>query len=195
MSEPLKSRQVTAVPTGVDGAVGVQKWYVAIVNSRHEKSVAEKLTALGVESYVATQEELRVWKNGRRRRIDRVIIPSVVFIRCSEAERREIVQLPYINRFMVNRTADSGTLNKPVAVIPDNQILRLQYMLGHSNTPVTFDPTRFRVHDNVRVIRGDLQGLEGEIIRNNDGIHTLTILIPQLGGATVHISPHDVEKL
>ncbi len=197
MSEPAKSQHVTAVPQGVDGAVGVgsSHWYVGMVNSRHEKSASDKLSSLGIENYVATQEEVRIWSNGRRRRLQRVVIPGIVFIRCTDRERRDIVQLPYINRFMVNRSVETGGLNKPVAVIPDRQLHRLQYMLGHSDSPVTFEPTVYRIHDNVRVIRGRLQGLEGEIMRHSDGSHTLTISIAQLGGATVHIDPHDVEKL
>ena len=110
---------LTAVPAGVDGAVGVPdvKWFVAIVNSRHEKAVREKLTEIGLEAYVATQEEMHIWKNGRRKMIDRVVIPSMVFVHCTEPQRRQIITLPYICRFLVNRSADSGGLNKPVAVI------------------------------------------------------------------------------
>ena len=71
---------VTAGPSCVDGAVGVPeaKWFVAIVNSRHEKSVAEKLQATGIETYVAAQKEMRVRANGRRKIIDRVVVPSMV---------------------------------------------------------------------------------------------------------------------
>lgn len=197
MSNYLAYSSVAAEPKGVDGAVGVAeaKWFVAIVNSRHEKSVAEKLGERGVDCYVATQREMRIWQNGRRKMIDRVVIPSVVFIRCTEKERREIVALPYVNRFMVNRTADTGTLNRPAATIPAVQMQRLQFMLGQSETPVNFEPTIFKVSDNVRVIRGHLRGLEGEIMKNSDGTHTLTISLSLLGGATVTINPTDVEKL
>lgn len=191
------SEVFTAVLAGVDGAVGVStpKWYVAIVNSRHEKAVQEKLTKLNIESYVATQKELRVWSNGKRKLIDRVVISSVVFIKCTEKERREIVSLPYINRFMVNRTTISGTLRRPVAVIPDIEIEKLKFMLGQTDTPVEFIPTEFHVHDNVRVIRGSLRGLEGEIRRTADGTHTLVVGLSLLGGAIIHISPQDVEKI
>ena len=191
------SPSTAAVPTGVDGAVGVPaaKWFVAIVNSRHEKSAADRLRESGLETYVATQREMRVWANGRRRRIDRVVIPSTVFVRCTEKERRVIVTLPFINRFMVNRTADSGGLNKPVAVIGDAEINRLKFMLGNSDTPVGFAPTEFRVNDNVRVVRGNLRGLQGEIRRNSDGTHTLVVSLSLLGGATVFIDPCDVEKI
>ena len=94
MSIGSDSEAFAAVPSGVDGAVGVagRKWYVALVNPRHEKSVSEKLQGLGIESYVATQSELHQWKNGRRRQIERVVIPGVVFVRSTEKERREIVR-------------------------------------------------------------------------------------------------------
>lgn len=187
----------TPKPQGLDGAVGVPeaKWFVAIVNSRHEKKVAENLQETGVSSYVATQKEMKVWKNGKRKTVDRVVIPSVVFVNCTEKERRQIVGLPFIYRFMVNRSAESGTLNKPIAVIPDLQIRKLQFMLGQSDLPVNFVPSAFKVKDNVRVIRGSLKGLYGQIMENSDGTHTLTVGLELLGGAAVKIDPYDVEKI
>lgn len=188
---------LTAVPQGVDGAVGVSesKWFVAIVNSRHEKAVGERLSEIGMETYVAIQKEMRIWANGRRKLVDRVVIPSMVFVKCSEKERRQIVNHPYINRFLVNRSADSGGLNKPVAVIGDAEIQKLKFMLGQSDSPVEFVPTEFRVNDTVRVVRGNLRGLEGEIRQNSDGSHTLVVSLSLLGGATVHIQSQDVEKI
>lgn len=187
----------TAMPIGVDDAVGMpkSKWFVAIVNSRHEKTVGDKLKEFDIESYVATQKEMRVWKNGRRKIIDRVVIPSVVFVKCTEKRRRDIVNLPFINRFMVNRSAGAGSLNKPVAEITDAEIDKLKFILGQSEHPVNFAPTVFRINDNVRVVRGKLRGLEGEIRKNPDGTHALAISLSLLGGATVFIDPQDVEKI
>lgn len=187
----------TAVPTCVDGTVGVSdaKWFVALVNSRHEKAVAEKLLEINIESYVATQKEMRLWKNGRRKMIDRVVIPSMVFVKCTDIQRQEIVALPYINRFMVNRTIETNGLNKPVAVISDSEIQTLKLMLGQSDYKVEFVPTVFSAKDKVRVIRGSLCGLEGEIRNNPDGTHCLMVSIPMLGGAIMHIAPKEVEKI
>ncbi|MDE6483971.1 MAG: UpxY family transcription antiterminator [Duncaniella sp.] len=188
---------VAAVPAGVDDAVGVaeKRWYVAMVNARHEKKVADSLSERGVESYVATQREVHVWANGRRRAVDRVVIPAVVFVKCTEACRKEIVNLPYIFRFMVNRTVDPAGGNRPVATIPERQMQTLKFMLGQSEIPVDFTPAVFRLHDTVRVIRGHLKGLEGTIISNPDGSHTLAVSLDLLGGATVKIDPSDVERL
>lgn len=189
--------RVESIKDGSEGTGGVPeaRWYVAVVNSRHEKKVAEQLEALGIECYVAIQRELRVWRNGRHRMVDRVVIPSVVFVKCTEKQRREIVAFPFILRFMVNRSVDSGTMHKPVAVIADCQIRKLQFMLGQSDIPVNFVSAKYKVHDNVRVIRGQLAGLEGEIMRNSDGTSSLTVGIPLLGGATVMIDPLDVELI
>ena len=188
---------VATVPSGVDGAVGVPeaKWFVAIVNSRHEKSVAESLHNLKVECYVATQKEMRVWSNGKRKIIDRVVIPSLVFVKCTENKRREIVALPYINRFMVNRTAETNGLNKPVAVIGDAEIAKLKFMLGQAERPVEFVPNIYKVRDIVRVVRGSFQGLTGEILSNSDGTHALLVGISLLGGARMLIDPVDVVKI
>lgn len=198
MSGVVLSHGVAAVPSGVDDAVGVsdRKWYVAIVGNNREKSAAEKLEALGFESFVASQEELRVWKNGRRKTVDRVLLSATVFVRCTESERRRIVvNLPYINRFMTDRAAKSdASLNRPLAVVPDSQMAALRFMLGQSDNPVTFSGD-YVSGQNVRVVRGNLRGLEGEIVSLADGSSQLVIVIDALGCAKVHINPIDVEHI
>lgn len=65
-------------------AVGVSKplkWYVAVVSNNTEKVCAERIAALGYDTYVPTQKELRRWKNGRRKIIDRIVIHAAVFVR------------------------------------------------------------------------------------------------------------------
>lgn len=197
MSDDKNITSVPPVPLGVDDAVGVSnaKWFVAIVNSRHEKSVSEKLRQIGIDSYVATQTEVRVWANGRRKTVESVVISSMVFVHCTEEQRRQIVTLPYINRFLVNRSANSAGLDKQVAIISEAEMAKLKFMLGNSTSPVEFIPTEYRIHDNVRVVRGKLRGLEGEIRKTADGTHKLVVSLSLLGGASVFIDPADVTKL
>ena len=187
------TKNVAAESSDLDVAAGIpdRKGFVARVSPRHEKSVSARLGEMGLESYVALQQELHVWANGRRKMVDRVVIPSVVFVNCTETERREIVVLPSIVRFMMDRSS----IERRLAVIPGVQIERLRFMLGQSDTHVEFAPTEFRINDTVRVIRGSLRGLEGEIRAKSDGTHTLIVSLSLLGGATVHIDPKDVEKL
>lgn len=182
----------------VDEAVGVPEvyWFVAIVSSRAEKKVAEKLADAGLEAYVPVQEEVRVWKNGRKANVARVLIPSKVFIRCSETTRRQIIKMPYILRFMTNRAGAATSLgNKPLAHVPDAEIEKLKFILGASNRPVTF-AERFVKGQRMQVLRGPFRGLEGEILKDTDGSASrLYINIDFLGSASVEIDVADLEPL
>lgn len=189
---------VTTEPTGVGGAVGVSgaKWFVAIVKHNTEKAVGERLTEMGYETYVPIQTEYKVWRNGRKAKVDRVVIPSVVFIRCTERERRVVVTSPFVNRFMTNKAGTSAPAgNKPLAIIPDHQIAKLRFILCNSDTPVEFSSRTYRKGDIVRVIRGNLRGLEGEVHSIDDKNSELIISLDCLGNARLVIETINVEPV
>lgn len=189
-------RPVTTTPK-VDDAVGVKKacWFVAIVNNKSERQCAQRLEKLGYECYVPTQEELHVWRTGVKKVVNRIILPSMVLIHTTEAERKQrIVTLPYINRFMSNRASTKDTFGRsPVAIIPNNQIQRLKFILGNADAPVEFEPTTFKLGDKVCVIRGGLTGAEGHIIECGDDTY-FAIQVDFLGVAKVKIQKEDVER-
>ena len=179
----------------VDDAVGVAKakWFIAIVNNRSEKTSAERLTKMGIESYVPVQEELRVWNNGKRVTVEKVMIPSKIFIHCTERQRREIVTLPFIFRFMTNRAGTSvNTVSKPLAIVPDYEIEQLKFMLGVEEAKVAFTD-RFVKGDKVKVRRGPFRGLIGVVLEDAETKTShLYIDIDFLGSAFVEIDPKDV---
>lgn len=198
MSARNETNSVVTVPSGVGSAVGVAKsnWFVAVVKNNTEKAVLERMLKLGYECYVPIQKEIRIWRNGKRAIVDRVVIPSLVFIHCTEAVRREVVSLPFIIRFLTNRAGSSPEgLNKPLAIIPDGQIRTLQFMVGNSDTPVTFTPCIYRQGDKIRVIRGNLKGLEGEVQIVDDRHSELSVVIGLLGSAKLTIDTVDVELI
>lgn len=198
MSASVDTECVTTVPLGVGDAVGVEnsKWFVAIVNNNSEKAVQERLDKLNYESYVAKQKTIRVWKNGRKSKIDKVLIPSLVFIKCTEAERRDIVTLPFINRFMMNRASSvSSNTSRRLAIIPQKEIDTLKFMLGQSDIPVSFVDTHFRVNDRVEVVRGSLKGLEGEVVSISGHKSVVIVRIDILGSARVEIDTVDIKHI
>jgi len=187
---------VAAFPPGESAGAAGRRWFIAILNSRSEKATAERLTRLGVENYLPTQDEVRVWRNGRRARVERVVIPSVIFVRCTEPERREIVSLPYINRFMTNKAGSSAvTGGKPLATVSDDEIHRLKFMLGQSDIPVTITDRPYRVGDRARVVRGCLKGLEGEVIAVSPSQSELTIGLEHIGYARLVIDTVNMELI
>lgn len=167
MATPMEISSEEPVPQGNGCAGGVpdRQWFVAIMRKHNtEKAAAQRLTDAGFESYVATQKELKIYPSGKRARIDRVVIPSMVFIHCTEDERLQAVKMPFVSHFLTDKAGTAGPFGrKPLATVPDIQMERLRFMLGNSDTPVTFTPT-FVPGQRVRVVRGRLRGLEGTIL-------------------------------
>jgi len=179
MADRQEYNLATPATKSVDGAGGVPGacWYVAIVNHNAEHAVSRALNQAGYSTYVADQKELRVWRDGRRRHVNRVVIPSTIFIYCTE---------------------ESG--GSPPATVPDSQIERLRFMLGASDSPVEFVSRPFSPGTRVTVVRGSLRGLEGEVVYGGGSADSsgaaparLVISLDRLGYATVAISPLDLQ--
>lgn len=189
---------VTPVTDVVDDAVGVPKacWYVAIVNHNSEKQASWKLNELGIENYLPTQSETRVWKNGRKSKVNRVVIPSTLFIHCTEQKRVELAGLPFIFRFMTNKAgALTDAIHKPLAVIPDDEIDRLKFMLGQTDVPVRITDRPFKTGDKARVIRGPLRGLSGEVTDLKSDRSELVVALNFFGCARLSIATVNLEKI
>lgn len=198
MDADIHSGHVAAAPPGAGAAGGAdsRKWFVAIVNNNTEKAVQERLERLCYETYVAKQTVVRVWKNGRKAKIDKVVIPSMVFIRCTEKERREIVTLPFVNRFLTDKAAETAKgVSKPLAVIPQEQIDLLRFMLGQSNIPVTLVDTPLKIEDKVVIVRGDLKGIEGEVIQVKEDKSEVVVRLDLLCSAKIAIDSADLERI
>ena len=198
----IQADKETVAPTATDvgDAVGMEKreWFVAIVNYNTEKSVKQKLDNLKYEAYVATQPTLRIWKNGRKAKIERVVIPNMVFIKCSKSERKQIVTLPFINRFLTNRAGNTSanSKTKPLAIIPQKEIETLQYMLCQPDIPITFiEAPTLKLKDKVVVVRGKLKGIEGSVIETYEDKSEVVVSIDILGTAKMTINTTDLELI
>ena len=75
-----KSKSVNAGPisgTG-EGVSHSKRWYVALVRMHHEKKVAERLSKMGIDSFVPVQQQIHQWSD-RRKVVDTVLLPMMVF--------------------------------------------------------------------------------------------------------------------
>lgn len=183
------ARTATSSANGADDREARSKFWIAVyTRPRSEKKVASELAKSGFESYVPIQTIVKQWSD-RKKKVDCVVIPMVVFARISTENVLDIRKHPLVIKVL--------TLpgQKNPARIPEEQISRLKFMLSESDVPVVFEQTEFKQLDMVRVIRGNLSGLEGEVVRTNDGQTKLIISIDILGGATVTIDPIDLEVI
>lgn len=192
-NKPLSSLSTSVVSDAV--GLPLSHWFVAIVKQNTEKAVRDRLEESGHECYVAVQEEMHVWKNGRKSKVERVLIPSIVFIRSTEEERKKIVNLPYITRFMVDPASGLQGDHRPLAKVPADQIEKLRFMVGHSSSPVTIGTKNYKKGDKVRVIRGSLKGMEGEVNSSDGKSSELVVNIDFIGSARLKIDTINVEPI
>lgn len=195
-----------------DDAVGIfriskeeKHWYVAVVNNKSEKICLEKLqqrlknqpdNEQTYDVYVPIQQEIRVGCDAKRKKMDRIVFPALVFIRCTDIVRRkEIVYLPYIKRFMVNIAGAPQNSHRPIAVIPDSQMRSLMRMVSDAESEVTIESRPLHLGERVRVNGGKLVGLEGNVWEDSNGSTSLVITIDMLGCAKVIIARDLLEPI
>ena len=174
------------VPVTSDREAHSKRWIAALVQSCLEKKVGERLDKLGVENYIPTQTVIRQWSD-RKKKIERVVIPMIVFIRTDEMTERRLRMQTYIRKIL------SYPGQWKAAVIPDAQIDRLKFMLRHAESSVELLEQTLQVGEAIRVSRGPLKGLEGEIYQVQPDKPMVAIRIDCLGYACVSIDKSDLE--
>ena len=165
-----------------------KRWIAALVQMCTEKKVGEKLSQLNIENYVPIQREVHQWSD-RKKKIDRVVIPMVVFIRTDEYTEKQIRNYSFIYKIL------SYPGSKDAAIIPDQQIERLKFMLKYAESQVQLNEKIFSIGDMVRIVRGPLRGLEGELCNIVEEKPMVAIRIDFLGYACINVSKSDVDSV
>ncbi|MBK5196153.1 MAG: UpxY family transcription antiterminator [Proteiniphilum sp.] len=164
-----------------------RRWLAAYVKMHHEKKVRDRLTDIGIESFLPLQTEVRQWSD-RKKTVERVLISMMIFVKVDREEQLRVLQLPAVLRYMVLRGEHGPT------EIPDKQMERFRFMLDYSDSTISFNTTDLQPGEQVLVIKGALKGLTGELI-NVDGKSSIAIRIERLGCATVEMSAGMVERI
>lgn len=183
-----KSRGISSVD-GTDVREAHSKfWIAAYTRPRSEKKVKSYLDKLGIEAYLPIQKQIRQWSD-RKKKVDVVVIPMVIFVNIDKEDFHKIISHPLILRPFTFPGC------KDIAKIPVNQIDKLKFILGQSDYPVHFDPADFQIKDKVRIIRGTLMGLTGEVISYDNNSLELAVSIALGGTARLKIEKIDVESV
>lgn len=164
-----------------------RKWYVAYVRMFHERKTAEKLAAMGIESFVPVREEIHQWSQ-RKKKVMRVLIPQMIFIHATQKERLEALTLASISHYMVLRGEHSP------AVIPDAQMKQFMFMVDYSEETIEMYNSPLEPGQTIRVIKGPLAGLEGELLEI-EGKSKVFVRLDLLGCAGVDMPVGYVEAI
>ena len=152
-------------------------WHAVFTASRAEKKVRDRLEELGVECFLPVQTVLRQWTY-RKSRVVVPVIAGLVFVRVGRQEQVKVLQ----------------TKGVVAAVIPDKQMEDFRFLLDFSEEAVEMTNENIKAGDLVRVVKGSLRGMEGELIRHK-GVTKVLVRIDMLGCAMVSIPASFVEKL
>ena len=99
-----------------------KNWYVLYTKPRHEKKVADRLTAAGYEVYCPLHKIKRKWSD-RIKTVEEPLFRGYVFIHIEDAKREEVFSYPGTVRYLF-------WLRRP-AVVREEEIAAIQKWLGH----------------------------------------------------------------
>jgi len=168
-------------------------WFVARVRSCCELKAGDFYGKLGYESFVPVRKEIHKWSD-RRKVIDRILLPHLVFVRMNETQRRQSCsQNPYVTGFMSAHRPGSELLFKP-AVVRDEDMDIFRSFLVDTQYPVDIVTASLAPGDQVRIISGPLEGRECELV-SIEGRKCLISRLGILGAAAVEISADMVRKI
>lgn len=186
-SERVTTKVLSAHVTGNGVALSKKRWLVAQVRIYHEKKTSERLTKMGIENYVPVQRKTHLWSD-RRKQIDHIVIPMKIFVRVDAQEQKDVLMLSAVSRYMVLHGESAP------AVIPDTQMEKFKFMLDYSEEAVNMSNAPLSPGEKVRVIKGPLRGLEGELVTLN-GKTKIAVRLDMLGCASVDMPVGYIERV
>ena len=162
-------------------------WVAALVKINTEKKVAERLSKLGYHSYVPTQTEIHQWSD-RKKKIERIVIPMIIFVLVDKEEENNLRKNSFIYKFI------SYPGQVEAAVIPNEQIENLKFMLHNADSSVEFSDCPYEIGEEIEIVRGPLKGLYGELCYTEKGRPMVGIYIKLLGYSYVSVDIKDVRR-
>lgn len=149
--------------------MSTQAWFAVKVNSRYEFRASQELRERGIEPFLPVRKSLRRWTD-RRKVIEEPLFPGYVFGRFRPSERVQVLRCAGVVQILgVGRTPT------PVS---DEEIASVYRLM---NSPVALFPyPRVPVGEKVRVEEGPLAGVEGTVVRAEDGKPRLVVSVTLL---------------
>lgn len=162
-------------------------WIAALVQMCTELKVSLKLNKLGFQTYVPTQTEIHQWSD-RKKKVERIVIPMVIFVQVDKESVKSLITYSFIHKLI------SYPGQRDAAIIPDEQIDKLKFMLNHADSNVEVSDSVYEIGEEVEIIRGPLKGFSGELCYFEAGKPKIGVHLELLGYACVNVNINDVKS-
>jgi len=157
-------------------------WYVAYTYPRHERAVADQLERKSVEAFLPTFTETSQWKD-RRVKLELPLFPGYVFARITASERVKILSVPSVIRMLHYQGA--------LAPVSEDEIDTIRQFLTQG---AKLRPHRYlAVGDLVRVREGVFTGVQGIVVRENNGCRLVVSIGLIQQSVAMEVDAHSLE--
>jgi len=145
-------------------------WYVLFVRSNQERQVARHLQSRNLEHYLPCYCSVRDWKD-RRVTLEMPLFPGYVFVRLCLPEKVKAITVPNVVGLLGTRDTPSSISNE--------EIHRIRMGVEYGNA----EPCAYlKQGDRVRITSGVMAGLEGMLVRRQNGMR-MVIALDSIGRA------------
>ena len=131
-------------------------WYVANT-CRQEKKIKQRLDSMGIENFIPFQQIARKI-HGVDKLIEVPVIPNLVFIHTTFKSCMSLIQ-EYAFDMRYLRDRETGNF----LIVPDKQMEDFKQIMDLNPDNISFDNEVLTVGSKVRVMKGNLCGVEGEL--------------------------------
>ncbi|HLW19453.1 MAG TPA: UpxY family transcription antiterminator [Cyclobacteriaceae bacterium] len=131
------------------------QWYVMYTTPRSEKKVEQRLKEKGLEVYLPIVEEIRQWSD-RKKKVQRPLFNGYLFVHTTKDKLWESLQVSGAVKF-VNFAGEHATIR-------EEEIASLKRVIA-TGVAVEVETSDIVKGQQVRILGGPLQGLEGECIQ------------------------------
>jgi transcription antitermination factor NusG len=163
---------------------GELSWWALYTRHQHEKTVAEMLSNKGFDVFLPLYDSVRRWKD-RNKLLSLPLFPGYVFVRGGLSRKLQVVSTPGVHMILYR--------GEQAAVIPDAEIQAIRAAVnGHYRV----EPHPFlKCGDQVRVIRGSLEGVEGILTRKKNYVRLVLSVEMLAQSVAVEVNASDVEPI
>jgi transcription antitermination factor NusG len=157
-------------------------WFAAYTMPRHEKRASEYFQQRDIPFFLPLYRSRCKWKDGSRTILELPLFPGYIFVNIPLAIRVKVLEVPGVLSLV--------SCGRTPVPIPELEIEILREGLRVSNA----EPHPYLVAgERVRLNNGPLNGLEGVLLRENDGFRVVITLQEIMKSVVVEVRESDLD--
>ena len=163
-------------------------WYAARTRANQELGLRSSLSGLDITNYLPTRIVTRKVSD-RVKRVEVPLIKNLIFVKTTKQNAFALVK-DYALKLSFIKSLEDGSL----LIVPEKQMLDFIYLMEHQEDMQLHYGEHFAPGDRVNIFKGELAGIEGELIRVEGKSHVL-LRIPQIVAVSVRVPKNCLQKI